>query len=102
MKLKNKVALVTGGTSGIGLETARLFKSEGAQVVIVGSHAERLAAAAKELGDDVLPVRADLRKVGDIERMVQEAIAKFGHLDVVFANAGASTVNPLMSWLWRT
>lgn len=95
MKLKNKVALVTGGTSGIGLETARLFKSEGAQVVIVGSHAERLATAAKELGDDVLPVRADLRKVGDIERMVQEAIAKFGHLDVVFANAGASTVAPL-------
>ena len=95
MKLKNKVVFVTGGTSGIGLESARLFRAEGAQVAIVGSHAERLAAAGKELGDDVLLVSADLRKVDDIEHAVQQTVARFGHLDVVFANAGASTVAPL-------
>ncbi len=95
MKLKNKVVFVTGGTSGIGLESARLFRAEGAQVAIVGSNAERLAAAGKELGDDVLLVSADLRKVDDIEHAVQQTVARFGHLDVVFANAGASTVAPL-------
>src|ERR1700761_5261231 len=95
MKLKNKVAFITGGTSGIGLETARLFRAEGAQVVIVGSNAERLATAGKELGGDVLLVSADLRKVEDIERAVDQVKAAFGRIDIVFANAGASTVAPL-------
>ncbi|WP_236674326.1 SDR family oxidoreductase [Paraburkholderia hospita] len=95
MKLKNKVAFVTGGTSGIGLESAKLFVAEGAKVAIVGVNAERLKAAGDELGSDVLLVQADVRKVADIERAVQETVSKFGHLDVVFANAGASTVAPL-------
>jgi NAD(P)-dependent dehydrogenase (short-subunit alcohol dehydrogenase family) len=95
MKLKNKVAFVTGGTSGIGLESARLFLAEGAKVAVVGSNAQRLAAAGKDLGDDVLLINADVRKVEDIERAVEQAVAKYGHLDVVFANAGASTVAPL-------
>lgn len=95
MKLKNKVALVTGGTSGIGLESARLFLAEGAQVVVVGSDTERLAAAGSELAGDVLLVKADIRKVDEIERAVREAIARFGHLDVVFVNAGGTTVAPL-------
>ena len=95
MKLKNKVAFVTGGTSGIGLETAKLFLAEGAQVVLVGSNAERLAAAGKELGGQALLVHADIRKVADIERAVEEARARFGRIDVLFANAGATTVAPL-------
>ena len=95
MKLNNKVAFVTGGTSGIGLETAKLFQAEGAHVVLLGSNDERLAAAGKELNGKALLVRADLRKVADIERAVEETRAKYGHIDIVFANAGATTVAPL-------
>jgi NAD(P)-dependent dehydrogenase (short-subunit alcohol dehydrogenase family) len=95
MKLKNKVAFITGGTSGIGLETARLFQAEGAQVVLVGSNEERLAAAGKELEGKALLVRADIRKVAEIERAVEETRGKFGRIDVLFANAGATTVAPL-------
>lgn len=95
MKLRNKVAFVTGGTSGIGLETAKLFQAEGAHLVLLGSNDERLAAAGKELNGQALLVRADLRKVADIERAVEETRAKHGHIDVVFANAGATTVAPL-------
>jgi NAD(P)-dependent dehydrogenase (short-subunit alcohol dehydrogenase family) len=95
MKLKDKVAFVTGGTSGIGLETAKLFQAEGAKVVLVGSNEERLTAAGKELNGKALLVNADIRKVADIERAVEETRARFGHIDVVFANAGATTVAPL-------
>ncbi|MDR8398586.1 SDR family oxidoreductase [Paraburkholderia sp. USG1] len=95
MKLKNKVALITGGTSGIGLETAKLFRAEGASVIVLGSNAERLAAAGKEIGGDVLLLSADLRKPADIERAIEAARASFGRIDVVFANAGAGKVAPL-------
>ncbi|MGF6127876.1 NAD(P)-dependent dehydrogenase (short-subunit alcohol dehydrogenase family) [Pseudomonas frederiksbergensis] len=95
MKLKNKVAFITGGTSGIGLETAKLFRAEGAEVVIVGSNADRLEAAGRELDGQATLIQADVRKVADIERAVEEARLKFGHIDIVFANAGASTVAPL-------
>src|ERR1700750_2741482 len=95
MKLKNKVAFITGGTSGIGLETAKLFQAEGANVVLVGANEERLAAAGAALDGQALLVRADIRKVADIERAVEEATAKFGRIDVVFANAGTTTVAPL-------
>ena len=95
MRLKDKVAFITGGTSGIGLETAKLFRAEGAQLAIVGSDSGRLEAAGKELGKDVLLLRADLRKVSDIETAVEKAKAKYGHIDVVFANAGATKVAPL-------
>jgi NAD(P)-dependent dehydrogenase (short-subunit alcohol dehydrogenase family) len=95
MKLASKVAFITGGTSGIGLETAKLFRAEGAHVVIVGSNADRLAVAGKELGGEALLIEADVRKVADIERAVEQTRAKFGRIDVVFANAGASTVAPL-------
>jgi NAD(P)-dependent dehydrogenase (short-subunit alcohol dehydrogenase family) len=95
MKLKDKVAFITGGTSGIGLESAKLFRTEGAKVVIVGSNGTRLEAAAKELGGEALTVQADVRKLADIERAVEQTRAKFGRIDIVFANAGASTVAPL-------
>ncbi|MCS3418554.1 SDR family oxidoreductase [Pseudomonas yamanorum] len=95
MKLKNKVAFITGGTSGIGLETAKLFQAEGANVVLVGSNAERLEVAGNELNGSVLLIQADLRKVSDIDRAIEETRAKFGQIDIVFANAGATTVAPL-------
>jgi NAD(P)-dependent dehydrogenase (short-subunit alcohol dehydrogenase family) len=94
-KLKNKIAFVTGGTSGIGLETAKLFQTEGAQVVLVGSNEERLVAAGKGLGGKALLVCADIRKVADIESAIEQTRAKFGRIDVLFANAGATTVAPL-------
>ncbi len=95
MKLKNKVAFITGGTSGIGLETAKLFQAEGADLVLVGSNEDRLAEAGRALNGEALLVRADIRRVADIERAVEETRAKFGRIDVVFANAGATTVAPL-------
>jgi NAD(P)-dependent dehydrogenase (short-subunit alcohol dehydrogenase family) len=95
MKLKDKVAFITGGTSGIGLESAKLFLTEGAKVVIVGSNKQRLEAAGKELSGETLLVQADVRKVTDIEQAVEQSRSKFGHIDIVFANAGASTVAPL-------
>ncbi|MBG7619836.1 SDR family oxidoreductase [Herbaspirillum sp. AP02] len=95
MKLSNKVAFITGGTSGIGLETAKLFQAEGASIVLVGSNAERLAEAGKALHGKAVLIQADIRKVSDIERAVEETRRKFGKIDVVFANAGASTVAPL-------
>jgi NAD(P)-dependent dehydrogenase (short-subunit alcohol dehydrogenase family) len=95
MKLKDKVAFVTGGTSGIGLETAKLFRDEGAKVVIVGSNRERLDAAGKELNGEATLVLADLRSETEIESAVAAVIEKFGQIDIVFANAGATTVAPL-------
>ncbi|MGY2402198.1 SDR family oxidoreductase [Pseudomonas sp. SDO5271_S396] len=95
MKLKNKVAFITGGTSGIGLETAKLFQAEGADIVLIGSNAERLAEAGKQLNNNALLIQADIRKVADIEHAVEETRVRFGRIDVVFANAGATTVAPL-------
>jgi NAD(P)-dependent dehydrogenase (short-subunit alcohol dehydrogenase family) len=95
MKLKDKVAFITGGTSGIGLETAKLFLAEGAKVALVGSNTERLDSADGELDGRALLVHADLRKRSDIEHAVAQVREKFDRIDVVFANAGASTVAPL-------
>lgn len=95
MRLKDKVAFITGGTSGIGLETARIFLAEGAKVAIVGSDKGRLDAASKELGGDVLALQANIRHVSDIETAVNAVREKFGRIDIVFANAGASKVAPL-------
>lgn len=97
MKLENKVALITGGTSGIGLVTAKLFLAEGAQVVVVGSNAERLQEAGKQLGGQAELIQADVRSVDQIERAMDRVQARHGHLDVLFANAGASKVAPLQA-----
>ncbi|NTF41782.1 SDR family oxidoreductase [Rhizobium rhizogenes] len=88
MRLKNKVAVITGGNSGIGLATARLFLAEGAKVVITGRNPQTLAAVAKELGDNVLALQADTTDIPAMEKAFAEAAEKFGKFDVVFANAG--------------
>jgi NAD(P)-dependent dehydrogenase (short-subunit alcohol dehydrogenase family) len=97
MELQNKVAFITGGTSGIGLETAKLFQAEGAKVIVTGTNPGRLEAAGKALGDNALVLRVDLRKPAEIERAVEEVRARYGRIDVVFANAGAGTAAPLES-----
>jgi NAD(P)-dependent dehydrogenase (short-subunit alcohol dehydrogenase family) len=96
-RLENKRTLVTGGTTGIGLETARQFLREGARVAITGSSPETLEAARKELGD-VLAIRAD---AGDVpaQREVAAAVHEaFGGLDILFVNAGIGDFRSLEQW----
>jgi NAD(P)-dependent dehydrogenase (short-subunit alcohol dehydrogenase family) len=97
-RLEGKRALITGGTSGIGLATARAFLAEGARLAITGSKPETLEAARAELGRDVVAIRAD---AGDVagQREVAEAVRRaFGGLDVLFVNAGIGDFRPLEAW----
>ncbi|MBK5395924.1 SDR family oxidoreductase [Pseudomonas sp. TH39(2020)] len=95
MKLTNKVALITGGTSGIGLETAKRFRDEGAHVIVTGINPARLEEAKKELGPEAMVISADLRKVAEVDRVFKTISARYDHIDVLFANAGAGTAAPL-------
>jgi NAD(P)-dependent dehydrogenase (short-subunit alcohol dehydrogenase family) len=95
MKLNGKIALVTGGTSGIGLAAAALFRAEGAQVVVVGNDRDRLASAASMIGPDTLALGADLRQPAEIGRVIEAIRERFGRLDIVFANAGLGLAAPL-------
>ncbi|MGY2282691.1 SDR family NAD(P)-dependent oxidoreductase [Pseudomonas gingeri] len=95
MKLKGRTAFITGGNSGIGLATARLFIEEGANVAITGRNQETLDRARAELGDNLLAINADLTDVESIDRAVKEAVAVFGNLDIVFANAGVGGTTPV-------
>ncbi|WP_445488651.1 SDR family oxidoreductase [Rhodopseudomonas sp. RCAM05734] len=95
MKLANKTALITGGNSGIGLATARLFVAEGARVAITGRDKARLDAAVEELGPNALGIVADATDVAATEAAVVRAVAQFGKLDIVFANAGISASTPV-------
>jgi NAD(P)-dependent dehydrogenase (short-subunit alcohol dehydrogenase family) len=95
MKLTNKTALITGGNSGIGLATARLFVAEGAHVAITGRNQKTLRAAAAEFGDRALTIQADVSDIDAIERAVAAAAAKFGKFDIVFANAGIGGATPI-------
>jgi len=95
MRLSNKVALITGGTSGIGLEAARLFHSEGARVIVTGADQGRLDAASRELGSDVLTLRADLRMPDQLDKVFDEIRQRFRRLDILFANAGVGLAAPL-------
>ena len=95
MRLTNKTALITGGNSGIGLETARLFVAEGARVIITGRNQARLDAAAKELGPNALAVVADATDIAATEAAIKKGVAKFGKLDIVFANAGIPGATPV-------
>jgi NAD(P)-dependent dehydrogenase (short-subunit alcohol dehydrogenase family) len=87
-KLDGKTALITGGTSGIGLETARLFAAEGARIAVHGRDADRLADVARELGGETLAVRGSVESAADLDRLMAEVGARFGGIDILFANAG--------------
>ncbi len=90
-RLRDKVALITGGESGIGLATARLFVAEGARVHLVGIDGANLAAAIEELGEErALGSVADVTDEDAVERAVAEGAERFGKLDVVVSNAGIS------------
>jgi NAD(P)-dependent dehydrogenase (short-subunit alcohol dehydrogenase family) len=95
VRLRGKTALITGGNSGIGLATARLFVAEGARVTVTGRNSETLEVAAKELGPNALAVEADITDVAATEKAVARAVETFGKLDIVFANAGIAGNTPL-------
>ncbi len=94
-KLEGKVALVTGGNSGIGLATAKQFVNEGAYVFITGRRDQELAAAVKEIGRNVTSVRGDVSNLGDLDRLFAQIQREKGKLDIVFANAGVATYAPV-------
>jgi len=94
-RLTGKVAVITGANSGIGLETAKRFVEEGAQVVITGRRKDELVKAAAEIGENVVAVQGDVSHLEDLDRLYAEVKAKFGHIDILFANAGLGQVAPL-------
>ena len=94
MKLAGKKALITGGNSGIGLATARLFISEGAEVAITGRDQQTLDEAVAELGSKAHGYRADVTVAEDRKKLFAELAKDFGKLDIVFANAGISGSTP--------
>jgi NAD(P)-dependent dehydrogenase (short-subunit alcohol dehydrogenase family) len=94
-RFEGKVAVVTGGNSGIGLATAKRLHDEGARVVISGRSQKTLDEAVKILGKDVLAVKADVAKPADLDKLYGAVAEKFGKIDVLFVNAGVAKFAPL-------
>jgi NAD(P)-dependent dehydrogenase (short-subunit alcohol dehydrogenase family) len=97
-RLKGKSALITGGSSGIGLETARQFLAEGARVAITGRSPEVLEHARKELGEAVLCIASDAGDTSGQKQVAQRVQEDFGSLDVLFVNAGIAELKPVEEW----
>jgi NAD(P)-dependent dehydrogenase (short-subunit alcohol dehydrogenase family) len=93
-KLQGKVAVITGGSTGIGLAAAKLFVEGGAYVFITGRRQKELEAAVKAIGSNVSGVQGDVAKLADLDRLY-EAVKTKGRIDVVFANAGVAEFAPL-------
>ena len=94
-RLQGKRALITGGTTGIGMETARLFLKEGARVAITGKNPETLEAARRDLGPEVLVLSSDSSDVAAQKLVASEVRERFGQLDILFVNAGVVDMRPL-------
>lgn len=94
-RFNNKVVVVTGGTSGIGLATAKAFSAEGASVFITGRRQDILDASVKQIGGRVTGVRGNMTNLADIDRLYDAVQQKHAHIDVVFANAGGGEMAPL-------
>jgi NAD(P)-dependent dehydrogenase (short-subunit alcohol dehydrogenase family) len=95
-KLQGKVAVITGGTTGIGFAAAKLFVREGAYVFITGRRQKELDEAVKEIGRNVTGVQGDVTKLADLDRLYETVKAK-GRIDIVFANAGLAEFSPLVN-----
>ncbi|EOW6743490.1 glucose 1-dehydrogenase [Cronobacter dublinensis] len=94
-RFSNNVVIVTGGTSGIGLATAKAFASEGAHVFITGRRQAALDDALRQLGDNVTGVRGDMSQLADIDRLYEAVQQRHSHIDAIFANAGGGEFAPL-------
>jgi NAD(P)-dependent dehydrogenase (short-subunit alcohol dehydrogenase family) len=94
-KLEGKVAVITGGNSGIGLATAKEFSKQGAKVVISGRDRQTLDSARKEIGNGVLAVQADTSNLNDIDALLKAVKKEFGNIDVLFVNAGVGKFLPV-------
>jgi NAD(P)-dependent dehydrogenase (short-subunit alcohol dehydrogenase family) len=95
-KLEGKVAVVTGGNSGIGLAAAKVLRQEGAKVAISGRDQASLTAAAKEIGGDTLAVRADISRIADLDALFTKVLKTLGKVDILFANAGVAKFAPIV------
>ncbi|MET7141192.1 SDR family oxidoreductase [Xanthomonas sp. PPL139] len=94
-RLNGKIAVVTGGNSGIGLASAIRFAAEGAQVVIVGRRQEELDKALRLIGADAIAIQGDISRLDDLDRVFAQVQASKGRIDVLFANAGLGDFQPL-------
>src|SRR5215471_14014913 len=94
-KLEGKVAVITGGNSGIGLATAKEFSRRGAKVVISGRDERTLAEAATAIGGEALAVRADVSRLADLDKLFARTKERFGPIDVLFVNAGGAKFAPV-------
>jgi NAD(P)-dependent dehydrogenase (short-subunit alcohol dehydrogenase family) len=94
-RLEGKVAVVTGGNSGIALATAKQFRDEGARVAITGRNQKTLDEAAKELGKDALVLQADVSRLADADRLFSAVEKRFGKIDILFVNAGVAKFVPV-------
>jgi NAD(P)-dependent dehydrogenase (short-subunit alcohol dehydrogenase family) len=97
-RLQHKRALITGGTSGIGLETARRFVAEGARLAITGKNPATLDAARRELGENVLVIASDASEIAAQKKVAETVRQAFGGLDILFANAGIADLRPIEQW----
>ena len=100
-KLEGKTAVITGGTEGIGLATAKLFVKEGAYVFITGRRQKELDEAVKAIGSNVSGVQGDVAKLADLDRLYQTVSKVKGRIDIVFANAGVAEICSLWGGLRR-
>lgn len=96
-KLTGKVAVITGGNSGMGLATARLFAAEGAQVIITGRRQKDLDEAVASIGSNIEGIQGDISKLEDLDRLHDHLKAKYGRVDIIFANAGLGQFVPFGS-----
>lgn len=94
-KLANKVAVITGGNSGIGLAIAKQFRAEGARIAIFGRDAKTLKLASEELGSGTVAIQGDVTRLADLDRLYRETTERLGKIDILVANAGIATFTPI-------